>query len=86
MTPQTAARQAPLTMEFSRQEYLSGLLFPFPGDLPDPEIEPSYPATPALQADFFLPTEPPGKYMKDKAELIITEFFLCTRHYFRNLI
>ena len=30
--------------------------------------------------------EPPGKPMKDKAELTITEFFLCTRHYFRNLI
>ena len=32
--------QAPKSMEFSRQEYWSGLPFPTPGDLPDPEIEP----------------------------------------------
>ena len=42
------ARQALLSMEFSRQEYWSGLPFPFPGHLPDPRIEP---ASPALQAD-----------------------------------
>ena len=48
MTPWTVARQAPLSMGFSRQEYWSGLPFPPPGDLPDPGIElPS----PALQAD-----------------------------------
>ena len=35
-------------MEFSRQEYGSGLSFPSPGDLPNPEIEPG---SPALQAD-----------------------------------
>ena len=44
-------------MEFSRQEYWSGLPFPSPGDLPDPGIEPE---SPALQADS-LPSEPPGK-------------------------
>jgi len=44
-------------MEFSRQEYWSGLPFPSPADLPDPEIEPRYPA---LQADS-LPSEPPGR-------------------------
>ena len=44
-------------MRFSRQEYWSGLPFPSPGDLPNPEIEPG---SPALQADS-LPTEPPGK-------------------------
>ena len=44
-------------MEFSRQEYWSGLLFPPPGNLPDPEIEPG---SRALQSDS-LPTEPPGK-------------------------
>ena len=52
-TPQTVACQAPLSMGFSRQEYWSGLLFPSPGDLPNPEIEPK---SPALQADS-LPTE-----------------------------
>ena len=43
-TPWTVARQAPLSMEFSRQEYWSGLPFPFPGDLPNPGIEPGFPA------------------------------------------
>ena len=44
----TVARQAPLSMEFSRQEYWSGLPFPSPRDLPNPGIEPR---SPALQAD-----------------------------------
>ena len=56
-TPQTVAHQALLSMEFSRQEYWSGLPFPPPGDLPDPGVEPS---SPALQADS-IPSEPPGK-------------------------
>ena len=47
-TPWTVAHQAPLSMEFSRQEYWSGLPFPSPGDLPNPGIEPS---SPALRAD-----------------------------------
>ena len=42
-TPWTVASQAPLSMEFSRQEYWSGLPFPSPGDLPDPRIEPVSP-------------------------------------------
>ena len=44
-------------MEFSRPEYWGGQPFPFPGDLPNPEIEPR---SPALQADSS-PAEPPGK-------------------------
>ena len=40
VTPWTVAPQAPLSMEFSRQEYWRGLPFPSPGDLPDPGIEP----------------------------------------------
>ena len=47
-TPWTVAYQAPQSMEFSRQEYWSGLPFPAPGDLPNPGIEPE---SPALQAD-----------------------------------
>ena len=43
-TPWTVAYQAPPPMEFSRQEYWSGLPFPSPGDLPDPGIEPRSPA------------------------------------------
>ena len=53
----TVAHQALLSMEFSRQEYWSGLSFPPPGDLPDPGIEVG---TPESQADS-LPSEPPGK-------------------------
>ena len=53
----TVACQAPLSMEFSRQEYWSGLPFPPSEDLPDPGIKPR---SPALQADS-LPSEPPEK-------------------------
>ena len=59
-TSWTVTRRAPLSMEFSRQEYLSGLPFPTPGDLPDPRIEPVSPVSLALQADS-LPTEPSGE-------------------------
>ena len=41
MTPWTVAHQVPLSMGFPRQEYWNGLPFPFPGDLPDPVIEPA---------------------------------------------
>ena len=57
VTPWTVARQAPLSLGFSRQEYWSGLPFPSPGDLPNPGIEPR---SPALQADPLL-TELQGK-------------------------
>ena len=56
-TPWTVAHQAPPSMEFSRQEYWSGLPFPSPGDVPDPEIKPG---SSALQADTSS-SEPPGK-------------------------
>ena len=46
-------------MEFSRQDYWSGLPFPSPGNFPDSGTEPESSASPALQVDF-LPTEPPG--------------------------
>ena len=55
--PMYVAHQAPLSMEFSRQEYWSGLQFLSPGDLPNPRIKPR---SPALQADS-LPAEPQGK-------------------------
>ena len=48
------AHQAPLSMEFPRQEYWSGFPFPPPGDLPDPGIRPVSPVSPALQADSLL--------------------------------
>ena len=56
MTPRTVAHKVPLSTELSRQEYWSGLPFPFPGDLPNTGIEPW---SPALQADA-LTSEPPG--------------------------
>ena len=59
-TPWTVARQAPLSMGFSRQEYCSGLPFSPPGDLPDKGVEPVFPASLALQADS-LSAEPSGK-------------------------
>ena len=56
-TPWTVARQAPLSMGLSRQEYQSGLSCLPPADLPKPGIKPR---SPALQADS-LPFQPPGK-------------------------
>ena len=58
--PLRGTRQAPLSVEFSRQEYWSGLPFPTPGDLPDPGIEPIPLASPALTGGSFT-AEPPGK-------------------------
>ena len=77
----TVARQAPLSMGFSRQEYWSGLPCPPPGDLPNPGIEPG---SPTLQANS-LPSEPPGKllfrYGKAKVSfrLVVSETgWVCT--------
>ena len=53
----TTACQAPLSIEFPKQEYWNGLPFPSPGDLPYPGIKP---ASPALAGRFFT-TEPSGK-------------------------
>ena len=47
----TVACQTPLSVGFFCQEYCSGLPLPTPGDLPNPGIEPTYPAFPTLQAD-----------------------------------
>ena len=56
----TVARQAPMSTEFSRQEYWSGLPFPPLGNLPNPGIEPTSPTSPALTGRFFT-TEIPRK-------------------------
>ena len=53
VAPWTVARQAPLSMGFSRQEYWSGLPFPSLGDLPDPGTEPTSLMSPALAGGFF---------------------------------
>ena len=65
MTP----RRTPLFVEFSGQEYWSGLPFPSPGDLPIPGIEPR---SPALQADSLL-SEPPGKPSSATKEAIMQQ-------------
>ena len=56
----TVARQVPLSMGLSWQEYWSGLPFPPPGDLPNPGNKPASPVAPVLAGGFFT-TEPPGK-------------------------
>ena len=45
----TVAHQAPLSVGFSRQEYWNRLLFPPPGHLPNPEIEPTFLMSPSMQ-------------------------------------
>ena len=53
VSPWTVACQAPLSMEFSRQEYWSGLPCPSPGVLPDPGIKPRSLSSPALAGRVF---------------------------------
>ena len=74
VTPWTVAHQAPLSMEFSRQEYWSGLPFLTPWELPDPEIKPTSLASPALSGGFFT-TEPQGSL-----SLVITHRIWDTIH------
>ena len=58
--PWTVAHQTPLSTEFSRQEYWSGLPFPSPGNIPDTGVEPESLSSSALAGRFFT-TEPPRK-------------------------
>ena len=74
-TPWTVAHQAPLSMEFSRQEYWSGLPFPSPGYLPNPGIEPG---SPALQANS-VPSESLRKPLKEVAWSILINAYTLTR-------
>ena len=61
-TPWTVTHHAPLSMEFSRQQYWSGLTFPTPGDLPDLRIKLESLASPAWEGGFFItvPSEKPS--------------------------
>ena len=65
--PWTIAGQSPPSMRFPRQEYWSGLLFPSPGDHPDPGVKPTYPA---LAGKFFT-TEPPRNPFQRLGSLVI---------------
>ena len=78
--PWTVARQAPRSMEFSRQGYWSGLPFPSPRDLPNPGIEPVSPVFPALASRFFT-TEPPRKPLMENIlapQTEIQDFNFCS--------
>ena len=87
-TPWTVARQAPLSMGFSKQEYRSGLLLPSPGDgIPDPGIEPTSPAVQANSRS----SEPPGKpvitvRLSQRFSLLCSSSPLPGPHPARNLL
>ena len=66
---QAVAHQAPLSMGFRRQEYWSGLPFPPPGDLPNPETEPPSLVAPALAGSLY--PEPPGKPSRDDEAIFL---------------
>ena len=72
VTPWAVAHQAPLSMEFSKQKYWSGLPFLTPENLPNPGIEPASPAFSALAGGFFT-TELPGKpcLIRSKLSMLI---------------
>ena len=85
VNPLTVASQAPLSMEFSRQEYWSQLPIPTPGDLSDSGIESASLVPPALAGRLFI-TIPPGKpsiYTSPCYELIM---FLSTLHLLIHLV
>ena len=75
-TPGTRARQAPLSMEFSRQEYWSGLPCPSPGNLLDPGTKHE---SPALQADSLLSSTPgkPQRVCNYNQLINVTQKFRC---------
>ena len=76
VTPWTVACQIPLSMEFSRQEYWSGLPFPSPGDLPDSGIEPG---SPTLRADLYCLSHRESKFYYFYAiKIFLYIFFLLT--------
>ena len=75
VTPRAVAQQAPLSMGFTRQEYLSGLPLPSPGDLSDPGIKPT---SPALAGGFFTtkPTEKPLAHSRYSQKLFVSHTFI----------
>ena len=79
--PWTVAQQAPLSMEFSRQEFWSELPFPSPGDLPDPGIKP---VSPALAGEFFT-AEPLGKPLNIFINMLSRTGFFKRSIWFPNI-
>ena len=76
VTPWTVDCQAPLFMEFYRQEHWSGLPFPPPGDLPNLGIEPTSLVSPALAGGFFT-TSPPAKCCYGELLFMGKKFQFC---------
>ena len=76
VSPWTVAHQAPLSKEFSRQEYWSGLPLPSPGVLPDPGIELTPPTFPALAGRFFT-SAPIGKLGGTKYISLFFQLGIC---------
>ena len=83
--PWTVARQAPLSMGFSRQECWTVSPCPPPGDLPDPETETSFLRSPMLAGGSLL-LAPPGKLLKScvsllalcvRGQILISDSLLC---------
>ena len=76
-----ATSWAPLSMEFSRQEYWSGLPFPIPGDLPDPGIEPTSLVSPALAGRYFTSgvTWEANQTTREFPSLLIFEFLFLAQ-------
>ena len=68
----TVVHQAPPSMEFSRQDYWSGLPFPSLGDCPNPGIKPG---SPASRADA-LPSDPPGK-TNIIGDILLDKRYMC---------
>ena len=83
-TPGAIACQAPLSMGFSKQEYWSGLPFPAPGNLLDPEIKPNPFLSPVLAGASFT-TEPPGKPSSTKYQLPIHKIRAGVHHSYAPL-
>ena len=77
-TAGTVARQAPLSMEFPRQEYWSMLPFPTPWDLPNPGIKPKSCESSSLAGRFFI-SEPPGKPLNHwtSREVLVSIVLIC---------
>ena len=82
--PWTVVHQIPLSMEFSRQKYWSRLPFPTPGDLPDPEIEPTSFASAELAGSLstLCHLRSPHYIMKYNKFITLNFFFLKHLMYF----
>ena len=84
VTPWTVAHQAPLPIEFSRQEYWSGLPFPSPGELPKPGIEPTCPTSPSLAGRYNVyKIDSPEKHTSPiKHKIKLAQILILLKHSF----